>query len=87
MKQPDRKIVVTIGEHDVAVHTDGRLAYTTGRILGREISPQGVEQIWVDRLIAPYGTELGDGWTAYGAVSTILTRCVEMPEAACLVDA
>lgn len=70
----ESKLTVAIGTDAVVVRTHGRLGYRTARILGRERGEDGSERIWLDRVVAPYGSELGDGWHAQGAVSTILVR-------------
>ena len=75
MTRPNSQLDISIGEHDVVVRTRGRHSYETARILGREHDQAtGVERIWLDRVVAPYGADLNDGWSVEGAVSSILVR-------------
>ncbi|OGU23762.1 MAG: hypothetical protein A2580_17925 [Hydrogenophilales bacterium RIFOXYD1_FULL_62_11] len=75
---------LSVGDQAVAVRPHGSRFVRTAAILGRETSPEGVERIWLDRIIAaPFETLIHpDGWEASGAVSTVLERVREMPAAA-----
>ena len=46
------------------------------RILGREVGGDGVERVWLDRLVHAVedDDQVWDGWTLSGAVSTVLAR-------------
>lgn len=65
---------LSIGEDAVALRRKGGRSFTTARILGRERDADGVERIWLDRVIAPYGTTTEEGWRVTGAISSVLVR-------------
>lgn len=70
----DHEYVLSIGDGVATMRRKGSRAYTTARILGREMSESGYETIWLDRLIAPHGIATVEGWKVGGAVSSVLTR-------------
>lgn len=66
---------LSIGDGTVVLRRTGGRSFTTARILGRASDVDGVDRIWLDRVIAPYGTSTVEGWKIRGAVSSVLERC------------
>lgn len=65
---------LSIGDGSVVLRRRGGRSFTTARILGQATDAEGVDRIWLDRMIAPYGTSTVDGWMIRGAVSSVLER-------------
>lgn len=67
---------INIGDQAVALRKRGSRHLRTANILGREVDAEGVERIWLDRIVlAPFESiEASAGWSATGAVSTVLYR-------------
>lgn len=64
---------VRIGESTATILRQGTSAASEARVLGRE-TVDGVERVYLDRLVhAPWEQKLGD-WGCTGAVTTILHR-------------
>lgn len=76
MSKTVKTIDVQLGENAIALGVQGSRHIRTAHVLGRETDADGVERIWLDRvLLAPHEFEaLSDGWTGTGAVSTVLFR-------------
>jgi len=73
MRHDESKYSVTVGQGQATIRKRGESQLRTGQILGREVQ-DGLQVIYLDRLLLPPGeTELRDGWTATGCISTILT--------------
>lgn len=70
----DEVYEVSLGDAAAVVRRQGGRGFTTARILGRERDADGVERIWLDRIALPHGITSIEGWTADGAVSTVLFR-------------
>ena len=70
----ESEFLLSIGDGQVVLRRKGGRAYTAARILGREVDADGVERVWLDRVIAPYGTATVEGWSIVGAVSSVLER-------------
>lgn len=69
-------IDVAMGEDSIALRVGGSKHIRTARVLGREVDSDGIERVWLDRVLL-HRTEfdsLSDGWTGTGAVSTVLWR-------------
>jgi len=52
----------------------------SARVLGRETSGDGIERVWLDRLVIEEHEDIED-WRHEGAVSSILTRNMKEGEA------
>lgn len=65
--------IVHITETDAVLTNARRSSSRVGTVLGREVRGDQ-EVIYVDRLIHQPGEDLADGWSARGAISTILSR-------------
>ncbi|MGH8465673.1 MAG: hypothetical protein ACRER5_16140 [Pseudomonas sp.] len=70
---------INIGDQAVALRKRGSRHLRTANILGREVDAEGVERIWLDRIVlAPYESiDEAAGWGFTGAVSTVLYRIPE----------
>lgn len=74
MRQRDDGYTVTIGQSDVSLRKRGQSNVRCARILGDEMH-DGIRTLYLDRLLLPAGNvNLGEGWSASGCVSTILTQ-------------
>lgn len=58
-------------EGDTAVLLRGRRRKRTARVLGRECGSDGIERVWLDRLVIGPGESI-NGWSHSGAVSSVL---------------
>ena len=69
-----KPIQVTIGEKAVTLKRPGRSALVLANILGTRGDARGEpEVLWLDRVVhAP--DDLFEGWSAGGAISTVLVR-------------
>lgn len=76
MKKQHENIGVSLGDEQVTLHIRGSRHVRTARILGREVDPQGVERVWLDRVVLARHEfdQLKDGWSGTGAISTVLER-------------
>ncbi len=84
MKQQRIEVKVSLGEHEAAFTVKGRSTTMLANILGREVTEEGVETVWLDRLVHRPEEDYNDGWCGRGALSTVLTRTVRaaLPEPA-----
>lgn len=72
--EPDKRSTVEVGRGVVTIKQPGRSNLIVANILGtRGESEGGPEVIWLDRLVHREAVGFV-GWTAHGAISTILTR-------------
>lgn len=62
---------ITVSEATVVIRERGSTHVTVANILGRE-TRDGVEHIWLDRLIHDASTADPEGWTLCGAISTVM---------------
>lgn len=70
---------VTVGDETVAFKRNGQSSAVIAKILGRR-QVGNLESIWLDRLVHDDDEHFVD-WSATGAISTVLTRDVQAPEA------
>lgn len=76
MKPRDDSYTVTVGQSEVTLRKRGQSTLRSAHILGED-QQAGKRIIYLDRLLLPPGNvDLGDGWSASGCVSSILTRNV-----------
>ncbi|MCU1136817.1 MULTISPECIES: hypothetical protein [Stenotrophomonas] len=71
-----KTIDVAMGEDSITLRVGGSKHIRTARVLGREVDGDGIERVWLDRVLLDR-TEfdsLSGGWTGTGAVSTVLWR-------------
>lgn len=64
---------IVLTESDAVVWRTGRSSPTLARVLGREHS-NGVETVWLDRLVHHASESSFEGWDVSGAISTVLSR-------------
>ena len=64
--------VVSAGEEAVVFKRPGQSTVVVASVLGRS-NKAGLETIWLDRLVHEE-SESFDGWSASGAISTVLTK-------------
>jgi len=68
------KATVTVGESTVTIKQPGRSTLIVANVLGSEQDANGQPcTLWLDRIVHRAGVD-HDGWTATGAISTILQR-------------
>lgn len=65
---------VTLGDGLVVVRRKGVSHVTCAQVLGSELTPDGRERLYLDRLVHRPFEEHFEGWEVSGAISTILTR-------------
>lgn len=68
---PSREAGVTITESHAVFRSSSQSVPQIAVILGRDVK-DGFERIFLDRRIVP--TQLSNGWSASGAITTILSR-------------
>ena len=63
---------VSMGDDEVSFKRPGQSTVVVATVLGRRNSG-GMESVWLDRIVHEE-SESFDGWSASGAISTVLTR-------------
>ena len=70
---------VTVGETTVSFKRTGQTSIVLAHILGVRTDPEsGAKTLWLDRLVHKDG-EKHYGWTASGAISTVLRQVLAQP--------
>lgn len=71
-----KTIHASLGDDSIALKVDGSRHIRTARILGREVDSEGIERVWLDRVLLDRSEfdSISDGWKGTGAISTVLYR-------------
>lgn len=75
MSKLKRDVHVQLGDGVATIRREGQSRLVVANILGTEANKAGVvQEVYLDRLVHRPGEEQFLGWSARGAISTILSR-------------